>query len=138
MLTLLLGADASPRFFCLSAAGSSPASPTHRAVWGSIFHPGSNSNMPRGRSRYDTVEPGSPSTWDHVLRSERHVRTSNGGNSGASTPRTSMDGPAAASSPKIVDVGKLDALMQARFKQSNGKLSYHGAYTLRLSRHACA
>lgn len=94
-------------------------------MWGSIFHPGSNSNMPRGRSRYDTVEPGSPSTWDHVLRSEQHARTSNGG-SGASTPsRTSMDGPAAASSPKIVDVTKLDALMQARFKQSNGKLSYH-------------
>ena len=80
--------------------------------------------MPRGRSRYDTVEPGSPTTWDHVLRAEQHARVSNGGGSGAATPsRTSLDGPVA-SSPKIVDVSKLDALMQARFKESNGKLSY--------------
>lgn len=96
-------------------------------MWGSVFHPGSNPSMPRGRSRFDHAEPGSPSTWDQVLRSEQQsARVSAGGNaSGASTPsRTSLDG-VAATSPKIVDLGKLDALMQARFKESNGKLSYH-------------
>jgi hypothetical protein len=84
-------------------AGTSPSSPTHRSVWGSVFHPGRNANMPRGNSRFDTVEPGSPSTWEQHLRAEQNARPCSGG-SGASTPsRTSLD----ATPPKVVDITKL-------------------------------
>lgn len=102
--------------------GISPSSPTHRSVWGSVFHPGRNANMPRGNSRFDTVEPGSPSTWDHVLRAEQNAARPYSGGSGASTPaRTSLD---LATSPKVVDISKLNEVMQLRFAANNGKLSY--------------
>ena len=102
--------------------GTSPSSPTHRSVWGSVFHPGRNANMPRGNSRFDTVEPGSPSMWDHVLRAEQNAARPYSGGSGASTPaRTSLD---LATSPKVVDISKLNEVMQSRFAANNGKLSY--------------
>ena len=86
-----------------------------------MFHPGRNANMPRGNSRFDTVEPGSPSTWEQHLWSEQNASRPYSGGSGASTPsRTSLD----ATSPKVVDISKLDAVIQSRFAANDGKLSY--------------
>ena len=74
----------------------------------------------RGASRFDNVEPGSPSTWDYVVRAEL-ARSPVGSPGGAVPASTSPRAPAGAVS---VDIGKLDALMRQAHKDGDGKLTY--------------
>ena len=79
--------------------------------------------MPRGASRFDTVEPGSPSTWDYILRAEA-ARAGEQSPKTAS-PRASLDeSPSARVLSPTVDVAKLDKLMREANKDSDGKISY--------------
>lgn len=74
--------------------------------------------MPRGASRFDTAQPGSPSTWEYILRAEKATAPGSPTNS---VPRVSTGSPPA--SP-TTDLAKLDALMRQATKERDGKLSY--------------
>lgn len=50
--------------------GAAVGAGMHSDPWRATFHPGKNFSMPRGNETYDTVQTGSPSTWEQILRAE--------------------------------------------------------------------
>jgi hypothetical protein len=66
--------------------------------------------MPRGASRFDTAEAGSPSTWEFILRAEKLRAAPDAAPDSAACSLDSADGSA------TVNVAKLDRMMRAAKK----------------------
>lgn len=75
--------------------------------------------MPRGASRFDTAEPGSPSTWEYIVRAEKAASSSSPTGLDAMLASSPPSSPAAGGSPspgRSVDIAKLDELMRQAHK----------------------
>lgn len=101
-------------------SGSCGRSP--RSHWAQgTFNPGRNFNMPKSTERFDKVEPGSPTTWDYIVRAQNIKKadfaqfdTNGDGFITADELRKGMGG---------ADAGGMSQLMKVADRDGDGRIS---------------